>query len=85
MTGVDGWYINAASPNLDLAKQVAVLLTNQANQQIYVDVAGHVPANKNITLTDPIVLGFSDAVASGFAAPAERRDEQLLGQLRATP
>ena len=69
MTGVDGWYINAASPNLALAKQVATILTNQDNQQIYVDVAGHVPANKNITISDPIVQGFSDAVSSGYARP----------------
>jgi arabinogalactan oligomer / maltooligosaccharide transport system substrate-binding protein len=69
MTGVDGWYINAASPNVALAKQVATILTNQDNQQIYVDVAGHVPANKNITISDPIVQGFSDAVSSGYARP----------------
>ena len=69
MTGVDGWYINAASPNIDLAKQVALILTNQENQQIYVDVAGHVPANKNITPSDPIVQGYANAVATGFARP----------------
>ena len=69
MTGVDGWYINAASPNIDLAKQVALILTNQDNQQIYVDVAGHVPANKNITPSDPIVQGYATAVATGFARP----------------
>jgi arabinogalactan oligomer/maltooligosaccharide transport system substrate-binding protein len=69
MTGVDGWYINAASPNIALAKQVATILTNQEAQQIYVDVAGHVPANKNITISDPIVQGFSDAVATGYARP----------------
>ena len=34
-----------------------------------VDVAGHVPANKNITISDPIVQGFSDAVATGYARP----------------
>jgi len=69
MTGVDGWYINAASPNVALAKQVATILTNQAAQQIYVDVAGHVPANKNITISDPIVQGFSDAVGTGYPRP----------------
>lgn len=69
MTGVDGWYINAASPNIALAKEVATILTNQDAQQIYVDVAGHVPANKNITINDPIVQGFSNAVASGYARP----------------
>ncbi len=69
MTGVDGWSINLASPNVDLATAFAIYLTNAANQQIYVDVAGHVPADKTITISDPIVKGFSDAVATGFPRP----------------
>ena len=69
MTGVDGWYLNASSKNLDLAKAVAAWLVSQQAQQIYVDVAGHVPGNKNISIADPIVQGFSTAVATGFARP----------------
>jgi arabinogalactan oligomer/maltooligosaccharide transport system substrate-binding protein len=69
MTGVDGWYINASSPNVALAKQLALVLTDQASQQIMVDAAGHIPANKNITITDPITQGFANAVATGYPRP----------------
>ena len=69
MTGVDGWYINAASPNVELATAFAIYLTNSANQQIYVDVAGHVPTDKSIDIADPIVKGFAEAVLTGFPRP----------------
>jgi arabinogalactan oligomer/maltooligosaccharide transport system substrate-binding protein len=69
MTGVDGWYINAASPNVELATAFAIYLTNAANQQIYVDVAGHVPTDKTIDIADPIVKGFAEAVLTGFPRP----------------
>jgi arabinogalactan oligomer/maltooligosaccharide transport system substrate-binding protein len=69
MTGVDGWYINAASKNQDLAISVAEELVSQASQTIYVDVAGHVPANKNITIIDPLVKAFSEAINTGDPRP----------------
>ncbi|MCU0477527.1 MAG: extracellular solute-binding protein [Chloroflexi bacterium] len=69
MTGVDGWYINAASANVELATAFAIYLTNAANQQIYVDVAGHVPTDKSIDIADPIVKGFAEAVLTGFPRP----------------
>ncbi len=69
MTGVDGWYINASSPNAELATKFAIWATNQANQQIYVDVAGHIPADSRISIADPIVAGFADAVKSGDPRP----------------
>ena len=46
MTGVDGWYINSASKNQDLAIAFAQQMVTRPAQQVYVDVAGHVPANK---------------------------------------
>jgi arabinogalactan oligomer / maltooligosaccharide transport system substrate-binding protein len=69
MTGVDGWYINKSSANADLATNWAIWATSAANQQIMVDGAGHVPADKTITISDPIVKGFSTAVETGFARP----------------
>jgi arabinogalactan oligomer/maltooligosaccharide transport system substrate-binding protein len=69
MTGVDGWYINAATPNAELATKFAIWATNQANQQIYVDVAGHIPADSRISIADPIVAGFADAVKVGDPRP----------------
>jgi arabinogalactan oligomer/maltooligosaccharide transport system substrate-binding protein len=70
-TGTDGWYIN---PNLDadqaqLAVDVALALTAPASEQIFVDEAGHVPANPAVAITDPITQGFADAAAAGLPRP----------------
>lgn len=70
-TGTDGWYIN---PNLDadqaqLAVNVALALTAPASEQVFVDDAGHVPANPVVKITDPITQGFSDAAAAGLPRP----------------
>ncbi len=69
MAGVDGWYINAASKNIDLAVAVARELVSAAAQRIYVDIAGHVPASKSVTVLDPLVKGFTDAILVGEARP----------------
>lgn len=69
MAGVDGWYINAASKNIDLAIAVAKELVSESAQRTYVDIAGHVPANKNVTVLDPLVKGFTDAILLGDARP----------------
>jgi arabinogalactan oligomer/maltooligosaccharide transport system substrate-binding protein len=70
-TGTDGWYIN---PNLDgdqaqLAVDVALALTSPEAMQIFVDDAGHVPANPAVKITDPITQGFADAAAAGLPRP----------------
>jgi arabinogalactan oligomer/maltooligosaccharide transport system substrate-binding protein len=70
-TGTDGWYIN---PNLDpdqaaLAVNVALALTAPDSEQVFVDDAGHVPANPTVTITDPITQGFADAAAAGLPRP----------------
>ncbi len=69
MAGVDGWYINAASKNIDLAVAVAKELVSSAAQRTYVDIAGHVPAAKDVTVLDPLVKGFTDAILLGDARP----------------
>ena len=68
-TGTDGWYINPNSPNQDLAVQFALLMTDPANSQVFVDDAGHVPVNPAVTITDPLTQGFSDAAAAGLPRP----------------
>jgi arabinogalactan oligomer/maltooligosaccharide transport system substrate-binding protein len=70
-TGTDGWYVN---PNLDatqatLAVDVALALSAPAAEQVFVDDAGHVPANPAVTVTDPITQGFADAAAAGLPRP----------------
>jgi arabinogalactan oligomer/maltooligosaccharide transport system substrate-binding protein len=71
MTGVDGWYINAAISEEQQALAIAVAseLVSQESQQIMVDVAGHVPANKNVTSSDALVKSFTDAIYSGDPRP----------------
>ena len=73
MTAPDGFYINASSPNIDLAKQFALQFLPPANEQIFAD-AGHLPANTTLQPTDPIAQSFSDADAER-ASPARRPKE----------
>jgi arabinogalactan oligomer / maltooligosaccharide transport system substrate-binding protein len=68
MTAPDGFYINASSKNVDLAKQFALQFLLPANEQIFAD-AGHLPANTTLQPTDPIAQSFSALMPSGFARP----------------
>ena len=68
MTAPDGFYINASSKNIDLAKQFALQFLLPANEQIFAD-AGHLPANTTLQPSDPIAQSFSALMPSGFARP----------------
>jgi arabinogalactan oligomer/maltooligosaccharide transport system substrate-binding protein len=69
MTGVDGWYINKNSANKELAIAFAKRMVAVDSEQVFVDVAGHIPANSSIQIQDPITDVFSEAVAEGFPRP----------------
>lgn len=68
MTAPDGFYINAASPNIDLAKQFALQFLLPANEQVFAD-AGHLPANTTLAPTDPIAKSFAALMPTGYARP----------------
>jgi len=68
MTAPDGFYINASSPNVDLAKGFALQFLQPANEQIFAD-AGHLPANTTLQPKDPIAQSFSALMPKGFARP----------------
>jgi arabinogalactan oligomer/maltooligosaccharide transport system substrate-binding protein len=68
MTAPDGFYINAASKNIDLAKAFALAFLQPTNEQIFAD-AGHLPANTTLQPTDPIAQSFSALMPKGFARP----------------
>jgi maltose-binding protein MalE len=72
MTGTDGWFINPNSENQELAAAVGLLISTEYEQQ-FVDKAGHIPALEAATVTDPITLGFADAVANGFPRPQAKQ------------
>jgi arabinogalactan oligomer/maltooligosaccharide transport system substrate-binding protein len=71
-TGTDGWYINPNSPNKDLAVAFALEMVKAENEQIFVDDAGHIPADPGATISDPITQGFADAAAAGLARPQSK-------------
>lgn len=72
-TGTDGWYINPNSKNVDLAVAFAILFVGTANEQIFSDDGGHIPAAPGVTINDPLVQGFSDAAANGLARPQTKQ------------
>ena len=69
MAAPDGYYINASSANGDLAIQFAQQMISSQNEQIFVDGAGHIPANTTLTVKDPIDNGFATAIKTGFPRP----------------
>ncbi|HYK96081.1 MAG TPA: extracellular solute-binding protein [Candidatus Dormibacteraeota bacterium] len=68
MTAPDGFYINAASPNIDLAKQFALQFLMPANEQVFAD-AGHLPANTTLQPSDAIAKAFAGLMPTGFPRP----------------
>jgi arabinogalactan oligomer/maltooligosaccharide transport system substrate-binding protein len=69
LTGTDGFYINVNTPNADGAVALGLYLTSPESMKTYVDVAGHVPADKNIQIADAVTKGFAEAAATGYPRP----------------
>jgi arabinogalactan oligomer/maltooligosaccharide transport system substrate-binding protein len=69
LTGVDGWYINTNAKDPQLATDFALEMVKAENEQVFVDTAGHIPADTTIAITDPITLKFAEAVKTGFPRP----------------
>jgi arabinogalactan oligomer/maltooligosaccharide transport system substrate-binding protein len=78
LAGVDGWYINPNTKDLDLAVNFALAMTDVESEQVFVE-AGHIPANKDNTISDPITQGFADAVATGFPRPQVKALDNFWG------
>lgn len=68
-TGVDGWYINQNSKNPDNALNFAIYMTSPKVMPIFVEQAGHIPADKTLKINDPLTQQFAKAVAAGFPRP----------------
>lgn len=78
MTAPDGFYINAASQNIELAKQFALAFLQPANEQIFAD-AGHLPANTTIQPKDPIAQAFAQLMPTGFPRPTAKELNNYWG------
>lgn len=69
LLGVDGFYFNPNSENIEAAVDVALYLTNAASQTMMMNEAGHVPANITVEVTDPLIQGLLDAFATAYFRP----------------
>ncbi len=69
LLGVDGYYFNPNSQNMEAALDVALYLTNAASQTIMMNQAGHVPGRSDVTITDPLIQGLTDGFANGYVRP----------------
>jgi len=69
LNGIDGFYINPNSKNVDAAVELALFLTSAESSQIYTNEAGHVPIRSDVTASDPLLAGFAEASATGFPRP----------------
>ncbi len=78
MTAPDGFYINASSPNTELAQQFALQFLLPANEQIFAN-AGHLPANTTLQPTDPIAQSFAALMPKGFARPTLKQLNNYWG------
>jgi len=78
MTAPDGFYVNSASPNADLAVQFALQMLLPANEQLFAN-AGHLPANTTLQPTDPIAQAFAALMPKGFARPTLKQLDNYWG------
>jgi arabinogalactan oligomer/maltooligosaccharide transport system substrate-binding protein len=69
LTGIDGWYINAAGKNKDKAVAVALYFASKDAQTAYANVAGDPAARTDVVPTNPNVKAFADAAIAGFPRP----------------
>ena len=65
LLGVDGYYINPNSKNQAAALEVALYLTGKAAETTMMNDAAHIPARTDVTVTDPLLKSFLDAVNTG--------------------
>jgi arabinogalactan oligomer/maltooligosaccharide transport system substrate-binding protein len=69
LLGVDGFYFNPNSQNKEAALEVALYLTNANAQTVMMNEAGHVPARTDVTITDPLILGLTEAFTTAYVRP----------------
>ena len=78
LTAPDGFYINSASANGDLAVQFALQMLQPANEQLFANV-GHLPANTTLQPSDPIAQAFAALMPKGFARPTLKQLNNYWG------
>jgi len=72
LSGIDGWYVNPNSQNVDAALDFALYAFSKDGLKVYADVAGDPPARTDVQAADPLVKAFADAAAGGFPRPQSK-------------
>jgi maltose-binding protein MalE len=83
LTGVDGYVLNAESPDPAASAAVALAMTNRWAQRTLMEVAGHVPADRTIPITDPRVGAYAAAAAVGIPRPQRAEFDNYWGPFSA--
>jgi arabinogalactan oligomer/maltooligosaccharide transport system substrate-binding protein len=69
LLGVDGFYFNPNSANLEAALDVALYLTNKTSQTVMMNEAGHLPVNNTVEITNPLFQNLLDAFSTAYFRP----------------
>ena len=69
LNGIDGFYINPNSANVDAAIDLALFLSSGDQAQTYTTVSGHVPIRPSVQIDDANVAGFAEASNVGYPRP----------------
>jgi arabinogalactan oligomer/maltooligosaccharide transport system substrate-binding protein len=69
LNGIDGFYINPNSKNVQGAIDLALFLTSKESSEVYTAKAGHVPIRSDVVSADPLLTAFAQASAEGYPRP----------------
>ncbi|MCK5922591.1 MAG: extracellular solute-binding protein, partial [Methylococcales bacterium] len=69
LNGIDGFYLNPNSANVDAAIGLALFMSSGDSAQTYTTAAGHVPIRGSVTVEDANVAGFAEASNAGYPRP----------------
>jgi len=67
LTGIDGYYVNPDSGNIEAAVNLALFLTSQEAAQLYVDHAQSIPVRRDVEIGDPLLAVFLEAAKGGVS------------------
>jgi len=75
MSAPDGWYINTNLSDAQKALAVQFALwevSANGGEQLFADKAGHLPAVKDATVTDPISKAFANQILQSYPRPQNK-------------
>ncbi|WP_079710221.1 sugar ABC transporter substrate-binding protein [Paraliobacillus ryukyuensis] len=79
LVGVKSWMVSYFSENKEWATDLALFITDEANQQTYFEVAGELPTNTSAlqSIEDPIYAAFSEQIEHGVPMPSTPQMSQV--------